>query len=984
MKLEFILGEPGTGKTTKILEEIREKLDNPENVPLYYLVPEQFSLQSEKLLLTNDVNAATSIQVLSFNRLAYRLFSVLGKPQGKFMDDLGKQMLVRKVLFDVQEDLTYYKSITGKLGFVEELVNSITEFNQYMVSKDDLIDRSVHSSKSLEAKLVDMSIILEKYRETTRGKYLLADDMLELLCDALSLNEEIPLLDNAYFWVDGFSGFTPQEEAVLSLILKRAKKITISLTVGEGFDTPIKTMERLMSCVGSAKSSQIKLEANKRQKNSPDLLHLVKNFNKKDKKDFVKSDENTNIEIIAAGDRYAAVYATAAEIQNLVNNQNHNFRDIAILCEDRGNYEKILQTVFDRLNIPIFIDTEIDILMHPLTETIRSLLEMIIKNYNYESVFRFLKSNLTGISKDIIDMLENYVLANGISSYKYRYEFTNEIAEEGRLELLKIIEPFSKIKSDTKSSVKDFAKLVYQFLFNLKIDETIKEWFETEMHAGNTELARIHGQIWQKINQVFDKLVEILGEEKITFKEFAETLDAGFLQVGLGRIPPTTNQVILGDVVRSRYPKIKTMIVLGANEGVIPKTPDTAGLFTDHERKILINSNLNLAPHNKFKLNEAMYNIYCAISQPEEKLILIYAESETSGKVLKPSIIVNKIKEMFPNILVKQAPKITEYAETFKTKEYPTKLNKTTIDILYSDNLITAATRLEAFAKCPFAYFMTYILEAKPREIYEVLPSDLGKIFHEVIANFTKKVYGKSEEQKPKTRDEINDVVNELINNIVLDTSIYKNSKRNNHILEKVRRVAAVSCWAITEHVKNDIYEPKKTEEKIQNKIQLENGKTITLKGQVDRVDFTNEEAETYVKIIDYKSGNTKFNPEEVRQGIQLQLMLYMDALIKSTKNAKPGGIYYFPIDDPIVQTDDYLNEAVLNDSVLKSFKQTGLNMLNEKNKEVYDDLSEEVKTKVNELGTNLINGYIAPKPYRGQKSPCEYCKYAGVCGKEA
>ncbi|MCL2841049.1 MAG: PD-(D/E)XK nuclease family protein [Defluviitaleaceae bacterium] len=975
MSLQFILGSPGTGKTTYLLKEIREKITMADGIPLYYLVPEQFSLQSERLLLTGGRDAATQIQVLSFNRLAYRLFSVLGKPAGQIAGDLGKQMLMRKVLFEVADKLIYYKSAVDKHGFVEALSGTMTEMNHYRVSAAELLTRAEDSSPALKAKLTDIALLLTTYRETIKGKYLLTDDMPELLCQKLDgyTHEPLPLLDGAYFWVDGFSGFTPQERQVLLYIMKRASRLTLTLTMPQH-----ETLDKMTQLARDGRITiepHIYLNENLRHIHAPALAHFIKYFNGEK-----TSHHHDNIEIISAPDRYAAVYATAQQILSFVREKDYKFRDIAILCGDRTHYEKILQTVFDRLNIPMFVDTETDILSHPLTEMIRAGLEIPMRNWSYESVFRFLKTRLTGLAQSTIDILENYALANGIHAYRWNYTFSDPLAEEGRIQLLKALAPYEKTRGDSIATVKAHAKKVFDMLYALNVPETLQNWFDTHMTHGDPAIARLHGQIWPKLCEVFDKLVDILGDEKVSLKTFAQTLDAGLFQVGLGRIPPTVDQVILGDIGRSRYPEIKAMLVLGANDGILPPTPTGTGLFTDFERKVLRNTALELAPENQRRLSEHYYNLYCALAQPKEKLIFIYAEAEPSGKPLRPSPVLTKVRNVFPHIETTPALPFAEYDGILNISVTSQKLSETSVNQLYGQTIITAATRLEAYARCPFAYYMRYILGAKERIHYQVLPTDLGNIFHNILTGFVRQY------SPTLTRSAIDSMVNDLMKGVVFESSIYHSTARNRHILNKVHRIASASCWAISEQIKQAEYNPALTEHEILNSWAINNGRTLTLTGRVDRVDIHQaEDGKEHVRIIDYKSGQARFNENEVRQGIQLQLMLYMNAILKSRekigKQSIPGGVFYFPVDDPILQADGILDDKTRETGLLKAFKMSGFTVEDTADMDNFIHLGQEAENKVKELAHRMTQGDISATPFKGQRSPCEYCKYDGVCG---
>ncbi|MCL1845811.1 MAG: PD-(D/E)XK nuclease family protein [Defluviitaleaceae bacterium] len=991
-KIQFVLGEPGTGKTTYVLREICEAVEADSRAPLYYLVPEQFSLQSERLLLSFGREGATRVQVLSFNRLAHRLFSVLGGLPGKYADDLGKQMLLRRVLFEVADELEFYKSAVDKHGFIAELGRTITEMNHYCVGAADLRDRAADSSPALAAKLRDIAVILQKYREAVAGRYLLTDDMPEILCQKLAavpLGENLPLLDGSFFWVDGFSGFTPQERQVLLHIFKRAAKITFTLTLlcGMGHKdeispVPRETIEKVEAVAGSARAEILP------------HIYMKENFRHRRNERSPHAKGLATPEIIASADKYGAVYAAAHRVLRLVHEKNYRFRDIAILCGDRAQYEKILQTVFDREKIPIFVDTEIDILSHPLTELVRAVTDIFVKNWSIESVFRFLKTRLAGIAPDTVDILENYALANGIKSYRWKYEFFDAAAEEGRQMLIGAL---SVRQGDQKSeathslevgfppydTVKNYSKRVFEILYALRVPDTLQSWFDAHMQAGDPETARIHAQVWPKLCEVFDKLVEILGDERLSLKAFAETLDAGLLQVGLGRIPPTLDQVVLGDISRSRYPQIRAMIVLGANDGVLMPAPSQVGLFTDHERKLLNNSGIEtglegmrnsisyasgfeIAPENARRISEQNYNLHCALAQPSEKLIFIYAEGE-NGKPLRPAPILAKIRTMFPGLETTPAPVPVEDAAENSTFFAPVTLAAPPC----GSTIFTAATRLEAFARCPFAYYMDYILRARPRKYYEVQPTDLGKLFHEVIANFTKR--GNFD----GSREEISATIDTLVDALDLENSIFYSTARNKYILDKVRQVAAASCHALCRQIKTGQYRPEMTEQEILHNIELGEGRKLALSGRIDRVDFS---AANQIQIIDYKSGAAKFSADEALKGVQLQLVLYMNALLKQHKNTTPGGIFYFPVGNPIIDANETLSDADREDALFKAFKMSGMEA--SADPAAFANFAHKVEEKVKELGTRMANGDISARPARfsNKKSPCEYCKFDGVC----
>ncbi|MCL2360227.1 MAG: PD-(D/E)XK nuclease family protein [Defluviitaleaceae bacterium] len=1017
MSLQFIFGPPGSGKTSLCLSQIDAAIQQEHPIPLYYLVPEQFSLQSEKLLLVNRA-ATTRVQVLSFNRLAYRLFALLGGPTGQVADDLGKTMVLRKVLLEIADDMIFYRRGADKQGFVESLATTITELNHYCIGSEDLRLRSKNLGPVLGAKLQDLSLITARYRNAVKGRYILADDMLDLLVQKLAEeNEDIPLLKGAQIWADGFTGFTPQERQVLVYLMKQGADIKITLTARDTpdslFATPRQTQEKLTALAKSANitvNPPIHMKENYRHAHSPGLAYFVHNFSMRPTSpgDVVNKSE---VEILSAPDRYNAVYAAAHRILTWVNS-GYRYRDIAIVCGDRSHYEKTLQTAFDRLGIPLFVDTEVDILAHPLTELIRSALTIFIHNWSYESVFRFLKTRLTSLDADTIDILENYALAHGITGFKWQYDF-GKGPEDGRLHLLDALKGFGT--GQTKDTVRGFSEKIFRMLYDLEVPETLQRWFDLHMAAGDPATARIHKQIWPKICQVFDKLVEVLGDEKVSLDSFASILDAGLAQVGLGRIPPTVDQVVLGDISRSRYPQIKAMLVLGANEGSLPPITPSPGLFTEDERIQLINSNIELAPDNLSRINEQYYALYCTFSQPSQNLSFIYAEGEPRGKVLRPSFMLKRLQNLFPGLTVQKAPILKEYDSATKpSREAPTILDAA--KDIYGTTISTAASRLEAFARCPFAYFMNYLLEIKPRKLYQVLPTDLGTLYHDILAEFTNNIAQGRVDINSLNRSAIGNMVEKMIQE--QETNLFHGTARNRHILNKVQGICTASIWALTEHIKRGSFTPLGAELDFGHSIDLKDGRSLELTGRIDRVDILKEKnGEDYLRIIDFKSGKTRFDGAEVAQGLQLQLMLYMNALSKEMA-ANPAGVFYFPLDNPIIDFDADIGENALDEALLRQFKLSGVtvegdNILEGMDKglapgidspvipvklnkdgrpaktatpqiltqEDFKSLAQAAEDKAKELGQRMAAGDIEANPCpKGVKAPCRYCRYGAIC----
>ncbi|MDR3239281.1 MAG: PD-(D/E)XK nuclease family protein, partial [Clostridiales bacterium] len=979
MSLQFILGLPGAGKTTWCLQEILRKNNEPEPGRLYYLVPEQATLQSEqKLIGLLPASAMSKVQALSFQRLAFHLFAKMGAASGAFLDGAGKSMLLRKIVLDLRGDLSFYGKAGDKPGFIEGLSRTVTEFFQYEVTADDLRRIAEHAdAEFIRCKLQDLTRIFETYVREMQDRYFSLDETLDLLPDKISASTE---LDGAFVWIDGFHGFTKQERSVLTRILQKARYVAVTAAVEEeaisfpglsSADFFYEAKNTLNQMTAMAIECHAAIE-------KPIFLRRSAEFSEMDFflrhypgcEPAVYPHETQKIRLTAAADREAEVKAAACAIERLTRG-GARYRDIAVLTGDIPGYEKTLKRVFRQYAIPLFIDVKTDIMAHPLTELIRAALDVAARHWSYESVFRFLKTDMTGIPRDQVDTLENYALMYGVKGRQWHlkewtYGKNREEAFAVKELARKALAPFTRGISDKKESVHDFSARIYDMLESLRVTETLERWIRERSEAGENETARQHGQIWGKISAVFDKLVEILDSEKVNAAEFGKILDAGLQSMDMGMIPPSLDQVLVGDLTRSRLPDVQALIVVGVNEGLLPRIVTENSFLTDEERDFLLRQGLELGPDGKRKAGEERFLVYSGISKPTRALILSYCVSDR-GKTLRPSPLTAELARMFPRLvpeifqeeeivsarpmLSRMGPLLKKYAagETLTPvqkdiyavlREDPAsaamldkierfirvngaslELSEKSIRKLYGRELAVSASKLERYVECPFAYFLRYNLLAGERKIYGANAADTGNLFHSVLQRFAERL---AEAQKPwreLQRREMDEIVDACVDELSAapGAGVFFSSARYKYMLLRIRRICKCSVWALAEHIKRGQFEPLGAEMAFSRSVltgidfRLNGDRKMVLNGRMDRVDIMDSEGRRYVKIIDYKSGNAKFDLDNVCFGTQLQLLLYLNALLQNSRaffgdnlevKLLPGGVFYFNINDPIISVD--------------------------------------------------------------------------------
>jgi ATP-dependent helicase/nuclease subunit B len=876
----------------------------------------------------------------------------------------------------------------------------------------------------------------------------------------------------------------------LAAILRRAGAVTLTATVNRPgsyfgqlapYDFFFETKQTINQLTKLASENQAELlepSFLERRGQFPAMDYFRRNFFYYGAQPF--DGRAAGVRVLEAADREAEAIAAAELVTTMAREKNWRYHDIAVLTGDISSYERILRRVFATYDIPMFIDTRSDILPHPLTELIRSAVDVAVKNWSYESVFRFLRTGMAGIPIDGIDMLENYVLANGVKGWQWQREWTyGENAEEAntvKIQVIEALKPFTEGLTGQAVPIREYAVRIFNMLAGLRVTETLTKWIEELTIAEENEMVRQHSQIWGKICGLFDKLVDILGDESATTSEFAKILDAGLSSIDMGIIPPSVDQLIVGDVTRSRLADVKALVVLGANEGMLPKAVPGGSLINDAERQYLTEQGIELASDDKRKTREERFLAYTALCRPSCELVLIYSRGN-NGKPLGVSPVVKKIRTMFPDLVVEDAaapevspakamlsrigPVIRQYlsggelTETERTVYAQLKTNKlaaeqlgrmeamirqnigrlslseATVRRMYGPEVVAGVSRLEQYVECPFAYFMRYDLKARERRQYSVTNLDMGTLYHNVLELFSKKLAERAWNWRELTAGQIDTLTDECVDELSPEMPAFSSTARFSYMLRRVRRICKRSIWALAEHIKRGLFEPFGAELQFSSEspltgieLRLNGHRRLVLTGRIDRVDALDSHGKKYVKIIDYKSGNKRFNLDDVYFGTQLQLLLYMDALLKhgqelfggAEAEILPGGVFYFNINDPIV---DETGAEELDEALLKAFKMTGLALADKEVAEALDtrlpgesslvplsirktdvqfgskssvadesrfrQICADVERKIVNIGNQITTGDISVYPYKkAARTACDYCVYAAVCGIEA
>ncbi|PLT33825.1 helicase-exonuclease AddAB subunit AddB [Bacillus sp. V5-8f] len=691
MSLRFLLGRTGTGKTTKILDEIRGKMhSNPSGSPIIYLVPDQMTFLSEyKLITTPGLSGMIRTQVYSFSRLAWRVLQETGGMTRLHLDSVGANMLIRKIIEDKKDDLKMFRRSADKQGFIAQIEEMLTEFKQYCINPEDIKEFVEQKEKGggLDAKLHDLEMIYRAFEDELVGKYLASEDYFTLLVEKVAMSSYI---SSAEIYIDGFYSMTPQELLIVKELMRLSKGVTVALTLDRPYkQTPPENLELFRQTgslyhsiynealnLGMMPESDIVLSRAERFSSSPALAHLEANFNVRPARIF---PDGTDIALVPSVNRRAEVEGAARTILKLVREENYRWRDIAILVRNGDSYHDLIQTVFRDYQIPVFVDSKRSMLNHPMIELIRSTLEILLSNWRYEPVFRSIKTELLyplagnhDRIRERVDRLENFVLSRGIKGEKWtskeRWKYVRfrglELEERTQTESEKRIEDdFNELKQMFTEPIlrlsrrlkrakngREFCEALYLYLEELHVPEKLDKWkFEAE-DEGDLLAAREHEQVWDAVMDLLDQFVEMLGNEMSSLKQFSAVIETGLETLKFSLVPPAIDQILIANLDLSRLDDVKAAFVIGLTEGVLPAKAGEEGIFSDGDRDALSTEGLPIAPSSKIRLMDEEFTAYKAFMTPSQKLYLSYPLADEEGKTLLPSSYIKRVRDVLPNL----------------------------------------------------------------------------------------------------------------------------------------------------------------------------------------------------------------------------------------------------------------------------------------------------------------------------------------------
>jgi len=1072
-----IFGRNGSGKTHLIFEKLAECIENKKHA--FLIVPEQSAVTTEKAVVQKLGNISNSyIEVINFKRLCNRVFRETGGLVSVHIDSGAKKLAMAKTLLEVSPYLTEYRESCENNEFVEKALSAVDELTVCSITDKNLSDtlsklgENIQNEK-LKAKLSDIALIASAYNATLERDFGHTQDMFEKLITKL---DENPFFENKTVFFDGFYGFTAQEKKIISRIACDADDVYITLSGKGASDDEIfgRTADSARFLEKTAKDhgieiSDIFLEENKRHGENSALYEYEKLFSVQNlSRSFDRKTSLCGMEIIKCRSTYEEVLCCASIIHKLILS-GAKYSDICICSANPSSYEGIVEALFRKSGIPIGFDRPHKLSDSALCELILSALEGAFTRKR-DSVIRYIKTGLSGLTDEEADIFEMYVNTWSITGSLMRSEDDWLMNPDGFVEGV----PNANVLDTVNSARKKVKSCLDGFEYSLKNADTLTDCAKAvwelirtvAKEKGDEAFDDGEGGVYlDLLCKCLDGLCNFGSSMKMTPSLFSRIFRLCCTSYDTGRIPESVDCVTFSDAELIRNENVPYIIVLGVNDGVFPSGKQSGGLFTDGERITLSENGLELFESSEMQVYDELFLAYSLITNASKKAYLLRSYEGDSGEIMYPSVIVQSamritgcseklfnptdVENSFAGnellfetfCTMEDGPQKQALFEYFMSKpEYEERINalmssysegtnlaKSTTDFLYGSSMSTSYSRLEKFRLCPLSYFCEYTLRLKTERKAQIGPLETGNIIHKILEEFVPLAAESKKRGNLMTSEMAKETVISLMEDY-FDTFSAGNAanatKRFKYLYSRLSKQLITIAQSIVREMQVSKFEMCDFELPINNSSDITpvpldiDGRTLYIVGKVDRVDKYEHEGKTYIRIIDYKTGSKSFDLEEILDGLNLQMLLYLYAICsngqkKYGENLAPAGVVYDLISTPEKSMALGYDASDLPDDGKTKVKTSGM-MLHDaeillamdpsgdgslipvklKNGEIndkqptlcYDEfikLLENASATAQSLAKQMCEGRKDALPYyKNNVNACKYCSMRDVCEK--
>lgn len=1100
--LTLINGGTNSDREDVFVRRIKDAAEQGKDVLV--IVPDQFSFEYDRTLYDYlGAKLFNGIKTAGFNRLAQMISDKYGESAGENADENAKTILMYKAVsrFSAGE-VRFYKKSLNKGSFISQMNNLLSKLRESGVTPEQLLLTAENISGTLAMKLLDISQIYKLYLEELENSGL--KDSVTMMSKSVGSADKNRFFADMEVFICAFTDFSYDELRMLDVCMKQAENITVSLLIDDAAvssfrNHPFANVVRTRSDICSAaKAHGLKTESilcTDYSYNAKDIEFFGRKLFNLSCEEFVGAAEN--VKVLSAADIYEESEYICAEICRLVREENYDYRDIVVFVRDISSCAPIFRGVFERYDIPYYIDSESSVAQSPMAVYFDAVFKAVLtKEYKTENILKLVKSPLfASLDYDVND-LEEYCFKWSVEGDMWKSDFTAGRAvggeeEDSRINALRksVIEPLEKFKNAcVNGTAKSVCAALYELLRDFKLSE---QTYSAVKRAAKydedqqLELSRNLKQLWNLTLSAIKSIYDILGDEEISLRKFFDLFSLMMSKTTLSNPPQKLNCVRIADAGRSRVDSAKAVFAAEVNDGIFPANVGDSGLITDNESDLLKNLPAEFRVEIFSDVMRGFVNekliAYSVLSLPTDRLYMTYSLSDLTGREKRPSYLIREAGEIL-GVLPQQVHKLDlsffctsfdtayyKYLEHSADKTAQTAAVRRALEknLEYSDRIdyllsvreqgefsvapelaeqlffhdeftYLSPSKLESYFKCPFSFFCSYGLKLRAPDRIDFSPVNKGLITHDLLEKIMS--VSKSDPREENVYDgnfillddeQIKKRISEIFSEYYereLGGDFGKTDEFK-FVYKELEKTSFNIVKFVQSALKNCRFQPKLIEYKIEQTdkdnrlvIELENNKKIVIVGKIDRADvFTDDESGiSYVRIIDYKTGIKKMNLGELYNGLNLQMFVYLSALletknpINTDKALEQAGIVYYTFGrkttfvDETADDDDVLDEqeaakrlkrlkpdgnVVKKESIIDAFATDGdysavpftKSSLSKKEgsdqvmfEDDFDRLRRFAMKKAKECGDRLSRGEFNAHPIEGK---CAYCDYSRICG---
>ncbi len=954
------------------------------------IVPEQYSHMMERRLcrLCGDA-ASLYAEVLSFSRLAQHVFQEVGGAARPTLEQGGRVLLMHLAVRRMRVDLQAFRRSGENINFLSGLLNTLNECKSCCITPEMLIEAG-ETSENGGARLRELGMIFAAYDALTAERAEDPRDRLTRLADTLAQSH---YCRGQRIYLLGFTDFTPQEKRLIEVFLRKAQEVTVALrcdtlaTNGEALFEPTRrtalSMQALAAQVHTPMHYEILPAPEDRAR---ELCFLEQGL-------FDESAECCNapashIFCCKADSPYNELERVAEEILYLVQEKEVRFRDICVAARTMDEWSARMETVFSRYDIPIFLARKDDILQKPVLALITAALDTLAGDYEYEDVFRYLKSGLTGIARADVDALENYVLRWDIRASRWHGEkdwswhplgygqnWTDEDRETlQRLNALRreITRPLESLRKCGAETGREWAMAVYRFLEQIALAQCLTERTQELRRTGALQQAEEYRQVWQVLVSALEQCADLLAEDALSLGAFTDLFRLVLCQYQVGSIPVSLDRVTCGEMNRVSHNSCNVLFLVGADDESLPQVNRETGLLTEEDRQTLSMLGAETALDMDQQLDRELMLIYECCTAAKQRLYVSYAAFGADGAEKQPSFLLQRLQELFPQGLgrfvergvpsamaaalelaaaggdramletLAQLPQGEGARRALRAMDATREnLSATAVKALYGDTIRLSASRMDKVNSCHYAYFLQYGLRARVRKPAGLDAPEAGTFVHYVLEHVldaAKSLGG----VKTLAEETVRRLSEQATQQYIAENigGMEDKAPRFRYLFNRLAESAFEVVAYMIQELQCSDFEPIAFElgfgaGKELPPVQVEvDGVTVSVTGFVDRVDGWVHDGKLYVRVMDYKTGAKKFDLTDIWHGLNLQMLLYLFALqAKGLPNhaceVVPAGVLYLPAREGSVSAPHNTPPEQVRRELEKTLRRSGI-VLNE------------------------------------------------------